>query len=125
MWRKQAKCVMKQTDTARQQRAKVKMPFPLPEICIGNHRSMAQNHMGLSISGKCLRFTVGLPQIVSFGFSCTLILTATSCPVDFTEKNQRTSALWPFDECTATHELRLQFCLLISNGTVFEEDIPN
>lgn len=39
---------MKLTEAVQQQ-AKVKMPLSLPEICIGNHRSMAQNHMGLPL----------------------------------------------------------------------------
>lgn len=56
----EACCYETVTDAVEQQ-AKVKMPPSLPETCIGNHKSVAQNHAGLplalhrsSSTGKCV-----------------------------------------------------------------------
>lgn len=38
-------CYETVTDTV-EQHAKVKIPLSLPEVCIGNRKSMAQNHIG-------------------------------------------------------------------------------
>lgn len=64
-------CYETVTDTV-EERAKVKIPHSLPEICIGNHKSMAQNHIGFpralhrsGSTGKCVYVCVFVTCVVA------------------------------------------------------------
>lgn len=111
---RKACCCETVTDTV-EQRARVKIPLSLPDICIGNHKSVAQNHVGFpralrgsNSTGKkkvcvsmcaCVCVTcMRLPALHAYGF-CFLgfffkgficfHLSVTECLVDFTARNHK------------------------------------
>lgn len=111
---RKACCCETVTDTV-EQRARVKIPLSLPDICIGNHKSMAQNHVGFpralrrsNSTGKkkkcvlacmcvCVLRVCGCRPCMRMdsvfwvffkGFIC-FHLSVTECLVDFTARNHK------------------------------------
>lgn len=88
----------------------MKMPLSLPEICIGNHKSVAQSCTGLPLALHRSNCTVKMCTCVSFLCECVcdgrnntlmgrkrfhlvsiviLTVTVTKCLVNFTARNQK------------------------------------